>query len=73
LNLAQIKVECGQPYEMAAAFEAPALGTALVVISGFYILPGKETRMGFLPIIARVSKWTTKAVSSGGAPKAPPI
>jgi len=31
----QIKVECSQLHEMAAAFGAPALGTALLVISGF--------------------------------------
>jgi len=58
---------------MAAAFGAPLLGTALVVISGSYRLPARETREGFLSIIARVSKWTTKAVPSNGAPKAPPI
>jgi len=58
---------------MAAAFGAPLLGTALVVIFGFYGLPGEETFVGFPSIIARVSKWTTKAVPSNGAPKAPPI
>jgi hypothetical protein len=54
---------------MAAAFGAPLLGTALVVISGFYRLPGQETRVGFLSIMARVSKWITKAVPSDTAGK----
>jgi len=58
---------------MAAAFGAPALGTALVFICGFYRLPVLGTRVDFLSIIARVSKWTTKAVPSNGAPNAPPI
>jgi hypothetical protein len=31
-------------HEMATAFGAPLLGTALVVISGFYRLPGQELR-----------------------------
>jgi len=58
---------------MAAAFGVRALGTALVVICGFYRLQGEETLVGFLSIIARVSKWTTKAVPSARTPKAPPI
>ena len=42
----QIKVEYGQLHAMAAAFGVRLLGTALVVISGFYRLPGQEPRMG---------------------------
>jgi hypothetical protein len=41
--------------KMATAFGVRLLGTALVVIFGFYKLPGRETRVDFLPIIARVS------------------
>jgi hypothetical protein len=52
---------------------AVSLGTALVVISGFYRLPGQEARVCFLPLIARISKRTTKAVPSPRTPKAPPI
>ena len=52
---------------------AVSLGTALVVISGFYRLPVQETRVYFLSIIAKVSKWTTKAVPSNRTPKASPI
>src|SRR5262245_27258419 len=59
--------------EMASAFGAPALGNALVVISGFYRLPRRETRMGLLSTHARASGWNTQAVPSNGAPKAPPI
>jgi len=58
---------------MAAAFGAPWFGAALVVIPGSYELRGQETRVGFLPTIAGVSKWTTKAVPSNRIPKAPPI
>ncbi len=58
---------------MATAFGVRLPGTALVVISGFYILPVQETRVGFLSIIAAESKMTTKAVPGNGAPKAPPI
>jgi len=73
MKYVQIKVDNGQLYEMAAAFGVRLLGIALVVICGFYRLPGQETRAGFLTIIARVSKWTTKAVPSNRTPKAPPI
>jgi hypothetical protein len=69
----QIKAEYNQLLEMATAFGVRLLGTALVVISGFYRLPGQETRVGFLSIMARVSIWTTKAVPSNRTPKAPPI
>jgi hypothetical protein len=58
---------------MAAAFGVRAFGTALVVIYGFYSLPGKETRVGLLSIVAKVSNWTTKAVPNARTPKAPPI
>jgi hypothetical protein len=44
----QIKAEYDQLFEIAAAFGAPLLGTALVVISGFNRLPGQRTRMGAL-------------------------
>jgi len=40
----QIKIEYGQLHEIAAAFGVRLLGTALVVISGFYIIPRKETQ-----------------------------
>jgi len=39
LKRVQIKVEYAQLYEMATAFGVRALGTALVVICGFYRLP----------------------------------
>jgi len=57
---------------MATAFGVRGLGTALAVISGRYRLSGQETRVGFLSIIAKESKWTNKAVPSARAPKAPP-
>ncbi|HMB28817.1 MAG TPA: hypothetical protein VKS99_11965, partial [Blastocatellia bacterium] len=63
----------GQTDEMAAAFGVRGLGTALVVISGFYRLPIQETRAGFHPIIAVISKLTTKAVPNYRTPKATPI
>src|SRR6266511_1168870 len=40
----QIKAEYGQLHEMATAFGVRGLGTALVVIPGFYRLPGQETQ-----------------------------
>jgi hypothetical protein len=45
----QIKFEYSQPHEMAAAFGAPALGTALVVISRFYKLTGQAMQWAFFP------------------------
>jgi hypothetical protein len=41
---------------MAPAFGAPPLGTALVVVCGFYRLQAQEIRVVFLSIIAEVSK-----------------
>jgi hypothetical protein len=38
----------------------------------FHRLSGQDTRVGFLSIIAIISKWATKAVPSARAPKAPP-
>src|SRR6266542_3696301 len=67
------KIEYGQPDEMAAAFGVRGLGTALVVISGFYRLPVQETRVSFPSAIAIISKMTTKAVPSPRTPKATPI
>jgi hypothetical protein len=55
--------------QIGVAFGAPWLDAALVVASGFYKLQGQKTRIGFLSIIARKSKRTTKAASSQGAPK----
>jgi len=40
--------------KMATAFGVRLLGTALVVISGFYRFMGQETSVDFLPIIAKV-------------------
>src|SRR5262249_49760968 len=50
----QIKVECNQPQEMAAAFGVRWLDTALVVISGFYLIPGQKNREGVLSKISLV-------------------
>src|SRR5262245_53189183 len=44
----QIKAEYNQLLEMAAAFGVRLLGTALVVISGFYRFPRQRTQVGFL-------------------------
>src|SRR5262245_4744628 len=46
--LASYKVEYGQLLEMAPAFGVRLLGTALVVISGFYRFPRQRTRVDFL-------------------------
>src|SRR5262245_41048339 len=48
LKRAQIKAEYHQLLEMAPAFGVRLLGTALVVISGFYRFPWQRTRVGFL-------------------------
>src|SRR6266508_2260698 len=53
---------------MAAAFGAPALGTALVVISGFYGPPGQETRGAFFPQYRNIEV-TTKTAPSDTAGK----
>jgi hypothetical protein len=55
--------------QTGGAFGVRALGTALVVTCGFYKLQRQETRWASFPIIARVSKWTTKAVPSDTAGK----
>jgi hypothetical protein len=73
LKTVKIKVEYGQLDEMTPAFGAPGLGTALVVISGFYRLLVQDTRVSFLSIIAMISKWSTKAVPNYRIPKATPI
>src|SRR5215510_1426713 len=71
--LASYKVEYGQLHEMAPALGVRLLGTALVVISGFYRFPRQRTEWVSSPIIAAGSKWTTKSVPSNRTPKAPPI
>src|SRR5262245_16298582 len=71
--LASYKVEYGQLHEMAPALGVRLLGTALVVISGFYRFPRQRTEWVSSPIIAAGSKWTTKSVPSHRTPKAPPI
>jgi len=43
-----MKAEYNQLLEMATAFGAPLLGTALLVISGFYRFPRQRARVGFL-------------------------
>jgi hypothetical protein len=67
----QIKVQYDQLLEMAAAFGVRRFGAALVVICGFYRLSGRATRVGFSPIIAADSRWTTKAALSSRTPKTP--
>src|SRR5262245_48939257 len=49
LRRVQIKVECSQLHEMAPAFGVRALGTALVVISGFYRPRRQEMRWASFP------------------------
>src|SRR5262245_23802139 len=44
----QIKAEYNQLHEMATAFGVRLLGTALVVISGFYRFPRQRTLVSFL-------------------------
>ena len=56
--------------QIGVAFGVRRLDAALVVASGFYKLQGQKTRIGFLSIIARESKRTTKAASSRRTPKA---
>src|SRR5262245_49085178 len=48
LKRVQIKAEYNQLLEMAAAFGVRLLGTALVVISGFYRFPRQRTQVVFL-------------------------
>jgi hypothetical protein len=58
---------------MATAFGAPALETALVVISDSTNFRGEGSEWDPSPVIAADPKLTTKAVPGNRAPKAPPI
>jgi len=58
---------------MATAFGAPALETALVVISDSTNFRGEGSEWDPSPIIAADPKFTTRAVPGNRTPKAPPI
>src|SRR5262245_19833064 len=64
-------ISVAPPGREIASLSSPAvsLDTALVVIFGFYGLPGQETRRDSFPTIAAALKWTTKAVPSDTAGK----
>jgi len=68
-----IKVEYVQPHEMATAFGVRELGTALVIISNSTNFRDRRPEWASVPIIATISKRTTKAVPNSRTPKAPPF